>query len=360
MRGNNSESEHNASEIQTANKPSRAVESHILGKTKGVFRPTLSRWRKLAHLGWTLARAGGLRTLTRLAKGGLNGTLVQVENTNYCNYHCRYCPTHSRDSRLPLTRGHMSQETFRAILERNPRACHVVIQGQGEPLLDPGVFDKIALARSAGLVTQIISNGSMLSDKMIERLVVEGPDVLLFSIDAVSPERNMQQRQGMKYADVVRGIEKLNGRRARSRRSMIVGILSIVHEPFGAESEQALLDFDRLGVDGLLYKQLNPSYENRINDYAASPIEDVPASVLRSLGFPLSHQRLATKRPCAQLRHGMPYYLLDGRETPCCVLNDARYTTPEFSRTRLLERYAQRRMPEECVRCSFFGGYEAK
>src|SRR5207237_6991353 len=106
-------------------------------------------------------------------------------------------------------RGHMPLARFEAILALERRASFVLIQGQGEPLLDPTLFEKIAAARARGLVTQVISNGSLLGDAMVGRLCEEGPDVFLVSVDAASPERNERLRAGMAYDDVIRGLAAL-------------------------------------------------------------------------------------------------------------------------------------------------------
>lgn len=323
------------------------------------MRAATVRARKLLKIGWTLARAAGPRGLGRLAGRGLAGALLQVENTSFCNFRCRYCPTHSPDSTIEPRRGHMGVAAFRAILDANARASFVLIQGQGEPLLDPTLFEKIAAARARGLVTQVISNGSLLRDAMIGRLCEEGPDVFLASVDAASPARNEADRAGMRYGEVLRGLAALVRARDRARRRMVAGVLSIVPGRFCGEVERALRSFDALGIDVLLYKQLNASYENRIRGYRAPAIDGVPGRVLRALDYPVRHQRVATIRPCAQLRHDFPYYLSSGERTPCCVLNDARYAAPEFARARLLERWRARRMPAECERCSYFGGYPA-
>jgi pyruvate-formate lyase-activating enzyme len=316
------------------------------------------RWKKLLRYGWTLARAVRVESVLRLA-GGLEGALVQIENTNYCNYHCTYCPTHSPGSTLEVRRGHMSMATFEAILEANPKARLAVIQGQGEPLMDPTVFEKLAAARARGIATQIITNGSLLSEQMNRRLWKEGPELLLVSVDAVSAERNAAQRAGMKFEKVIEGIKALTSTRPPSGRAMVVGLLSIVHGPFDAETETALRSFNALGLDVVYYKQLNPSYENRIAGYRAPAIDAVPAPVRRALNYPLSHQRITPLSPCAQLHYDFPYYLWDGTRTPCCVLNDRRYSAPQFRPEQLRVRFAQRQMPTECEKCSFFAGYPA-
>ena len=317
-----------------------------------------TRARKLLRYGWTIARAIRARSLLKLLRG-MQGALVQIENTSYCNYHCTYCPTHSPGSTLEVNRGHMSMATFNAILDDNPKARLAVIQGQGEPLLDPTVFDKLAAARSRGIATQIITNGSLLNGPMIQRLWKEGPELLLLSVDAVSAEKNAAQRVGMKFDKVIEGIRALTAARPRTGRSMAVGLLSIVHGPFDAEVETALRSFNRLGLDIVLYKQLNPSYENRIKGYRAPAIDAVPRRVRRALNYPLSHQRITALSPCAQLHYGFPYYLWGGERTPCCVMNDRRYAAPEFEPARLRERFARGQMPSECEKCSFFAGYPA-
>ncbi len=322
-----------------------------------MLNASLARWTKAGAAALTFARAAGPRRLARLARS-TGGALVQIENTNHCNYRCTYCPTHSEQSLFQVRRGHMTLDTFRATVDRHPAAALVVIQGQGEPLMDPGVFEKIALCRRRRVATQIISNGSLLGEAMQERLWREGPDMLLFSVDCVSPERNMRERKGMKFDRVIAGIRALTARRAAAPRRMVVGLLSIVHGPFDAEVEAALRSFNGLGLDIVYYKQLNASYENRIKGYRAPPIDAVPARVSRELDFVVSHQRVARLRPCAQLAFDLPYYLWEGGRTPCCVLNDPRYTAPEFSRDRMMERYRAKCMPGECERCSFFGGYE--
>jgi MoaA/NifB/PqqE/SkfB family radical SAM enzyme len=298
-------------------------------------------------------RAAGLRQLARVALDP-DGAVLQVENTNYCNFRCRYCATHSHDSNVTVARGHMSAADFAGLVARHPRALLVIIQGDGEPLMDPTLFDKIAAARAAGRVTQVISNGSLLTPAMIDRLAAEGPDLMLFSVDAAAPETVMRERRGMRYHDVRAAIRTL----ARARkRPMVLGLLSVVYGPFDADVERALLSFNDLGIDVLFYKQLNGAYAGRIRGYQAPRIDPIPRRTLRALNYVVSHQRIAAAPPCPALRWGFPYFLWDGTETACCVLNHPQYATAEFSRQRLLARWRARDLPIECHDCSFFAGY---
>jgi MoaA/NifB/PqqE/SkfB family radical SAM enzyme len=318
---------------------------------------SLRRWQRLGNL----ARAAlGSRDLLRLFRSAFNreGAVLQVENTNYCNYRCTYCATHSDSSTMTLPRGHMTLETFSRLLEEHPRATLVIIQGDGEPLLDPTLFNKIRLARESGRVTQVISNGSMLSKpEVISRLLDDGPDVLLFSIDVASVEQVMEKRRGMKYAEVFDGVRALSQARRKHPRAMVLGLLSIVYGPFNDDADAALRSFNELDIDVLFYKQLNGAYAGRIAGYKAPEIDGVPASTRRALNYWVSHQRLKPVAPCAYLKHGFSYFLWDGTETPCCVLNHPQYSGKDFKRDRLLDRWLERKLPSECEKCSFFAGY---
>jgi MoaA/NifB/PqqE/SkfB family radical SAM enzyme len=206
----------------------------------------LERWQKLAK---AAPRLGGKALLKQLRRAwrGYEGAMVQVENTSQCNFRCVYCVTHSPDAKVHPPRRHMAVETFRSIAENHRDALLMIIQGQGEPLMDPTLFEKLSIARASGLLTQILTNGSLIDEDRAERLAKEGPDLVLVSLDLASPESMARHRLGMNY------------------------------------------------------------------------------------------ERVA-----------------DGRSTPCCVLSDERYTAPEWSRARLLERFQDNDMPPECLRCSNF------
>jgi hypothetical protein len=318
--------------------------------------PRIARLRKWTRVARLVADAAWPAGVWLRHRG--RGALVQVENTSYCNVKCSYCVTHSPSSLMPLRRGHMDRATYERILDANPRARIVVLQGDGEPLLDPTVFDKIRVARERGLHTHIVSNGSQLARAgVIDRLLEAGPDVYLVSLDAVGREANETNRRGLDYAAVTAGLAELCRRRERLPR--LIGLLSVVHGRYSAETEHALRDFDRIGIDILFYKQLNRAFEGRIANYQGGEAEPVPAALRRTLSYPISHQRISPIRPCPQLRFELPYYLWDGQETACCILNHERYAAPEYAHGSLLARWRRGAMPPECESCSYFAGYPA-
>ena len=84
----------------------------------------------------------------------------QIEVTTRCVLRCVMCPRVAlaqqwREMDLPW-------ETFHRIACAFPLAQHVHLQGWGEPLLHPRLFDMIALAKEAGCRAGLTTNGMRL------------------------------------------------------------------------------------------------------------------------------------------------------------------------------------------------------
>lgn len=70
---------------------------------------------------------------------------VRIENTNRCHYSCFFCPR----EKLTRQQGFMAVEDLALVLDRvGEHAGNVDLHGFGEPLLDRGLLDKVALVRS--------------------------------------------------------------------------------------------------------------------------------------------------------------------------------------------------------------------
>ena len=61
---------------------------------------------------------------------------LQLEVTGACNLRCRMCLVSYRPE-LSRSEGALSFETFRSLVDGNPRLRRVTLQGLGEPLLAP-------------------------------------------------------------------------------------------------------------------------------------------------------------------------------------------------------------------------------
>lgn len=60
----------------------------------------------------------------------------------------------------------------------------------GEPFLRKDIFDLIREAKRVGLTTSLNSNGLLINEKMAEKIVASGLDMIYFSLDGATPETN--------------------------------------------------------------------------------------------------------------------------------------------------------------------------
>lgn len=110
---------------------------------------------------------------------------VYVELTTDCNLACAMCPRNSWSE----AGGTMSAETFGRLVEQLAAMAGPItvnFSGYGEPMAHERFWEYLAAARSAGLATEIVTNGLLMDVAAAERLVELGADRVVVSIDGLS------------------------------------------------------------------------------------------------------------------------------------------------------------------------------
>ncbi|MBE0429225.1 MAG: radical SAM protein [Thermoleophilia bacterium] len=133
---------------------------------------------------------------------------INIEPTNRCNLRCNMCP------RQDLTRpvGDISMDLFDKLaqeISRHPPA-EVRLHKDGEPLKAPHIFDLIDHIKTVAPSTllNMDTNALLLDEEKAERLLDSKLDVLLFSVNAATPETYRQVRGSTKYDQVIANIER--------------------------------------------------------------------------------------------------------------------------------------------------------
>jgi radical SAM protein with 4Fe4S-binding SPASM domain len=106
---------------------------------------------------------------------------MQIEPTTHCDLACRFCPRES----LPIGAGTMTLDSFRRVIDRNPLAVAILLQGLGEPLLNPEIDGMIRHGRSKGIYMGICTNGMGLTGDRFDRLMRSGLNYLAISVDGI-------------------------------------------------------------------------------------------------------------------------------------------------------------------------------
>lgn len=142
---------------------------------------------------------------------------LDVELTNACNFRCCFCPTGTRS--MQRMRGFMSDDVAGAIVE-NVRRYHIPgvrFIRWGEPTLHPQYLDILARVKQAGALIHINTNGSLLDDTQMQRLLEMHLDSIKFSFQGADEGTYNEMREGGDYErllGIVQRFHELRGDRA--------------------------------------------------------------------------------------------------------------------------------------------------
>jgi len=119
---------------------------------------------------------------------------VIVDTTEVCNLACIHC-THPQFKKSEHYSGRSLDAELNAKMVDEVRnhgqgyTQYIRYTGNGEPLLLRHIFDMLTYAtRHSGVTVTLTTNGTLLDDKRIEKLLTTGVDVVDISLDAFTPE----------------------------------------------------------------------------------------------------------------------------------------------------------------------------
>ncbi len=120
---------------------------------------------------------------------------LHIEVTTRCNLNCIYC---LRRFWSKYELADMTFKTFTKIFEGIEELERINLYGFGEPLMNPRIVDMIAYARKHASNSKIFlsTNGMLLNQNLIEKMIESGLDSIAVSIDTVNPERLRMLRVG--------------------------------------------------------------------------------------------------------------------------------------------------------------------
>jgi len=99
---------------------------------------------------------------------------ISVEASGKCNLNCEYCYHKDWDKNIKREKGLMSLTLFRKFIEEVSKTVYPVninFDLGGEPFLNPNLMDMVDLACSCNKLTNITTNGTLLTDELIDRIL---------------------------------------------------------------------------------------------------------------------------------------------------------------------------------------------
>lgn len=137
---------------------------------------------------------------------------VSIETASRCNLKCKMCshPTNERNSHF------MGTDEFKTIIDRLLETkIRRVLFNMGEPLMNKDLFRMVTYAKDKGFFIYISTNGQLLSEKAINRVLDTGVDALKVSVEGCTPEVYEKIRIGGNFDRLFRNVVRLHELKTR-------------------------------------------------------------------------------------------------------------------------------------------------
>ena len=178
--------------------------------------------------------------------------LFQVESAIACNLKCVMCPWREMAKKVE-NRGIMTEAVWQAIRPYLDRVQSVDFTGGGEPLLQPQLAEWIADAAKAGCETGFLSNGLLLTEEKLKKILDAGINWICISMDGADAEMYHKIRVGSNFDRVCENVANIARlRTGHIPKTMINFVLMDLNSH---QMEDMVQLAARLNVDQLNFKQ---------------------------------------------------------------------------------------------------------
>lgn len=181
-----------------------------------------------------------------------------VEITRRCNLKCIMCDIWKEKNREEL-KEEMTIDHLKMLFEqlRDLNCKHVTITG-GEPLLRGDVSQIIYYAKKSKLHTKLITNGVLLNEERVQKLINSGIDEVDISMDGIGEIHNKIRGVKGTYDKAVNGLRILRDYNVKTVINPIVMRYNINQLPLLvalARKYDAMIEFSQLAVYGDVHKE---------------------------------------------------------------------------------------------------------
>jgi radical SAM protein with 4Fe4S-binding SPASM domain len=353
-----------------------------MGVVDRLFYLFLSRSSKLRYLYKLWLSAKAIFFFIFFKKSPMPGSVV-IDPGNVCNLRCPLCLTGSDRSDYP--KGLLTFEGFKTLVGRVGKIRILALYFQGEPFLNPAIFEMISYARERQIVVLIHSNFSFKKDDaFFDGIVASGLDVLSISYDGVSQACYGAYRRGGDAALVKSNLLRLLAakKRLKSRKPFIVW--QYLYSRFNMhEIAMAKAEAKALGVRfylvplraGPFIVDLDDN-DRRSDSDSTSHWHDLSNDrVRREIAAPPNIWKWTAHWRCCEMLFSFPFISWDGGLFACCLLSKKTslfgnlyenelselWNGKKYHSARMWQIYRNKAFAEEnsvCLNCPLYGWSE--
>lgn len=243
-----------------------------------------------------------------------------IEPTNRCNFQCPECP--SGLGALTRKLGDMNFGEFQKIIDEiSDYSIYIQIYLQGEPYLNKDLYQMLSYARTKRLYTVVSTNGSVVNERTVHRILENPPDKLIFSLDGLDEDFYQNYRIGGSFENADRGLNLLIKERNKLRQYVPkVALQFIVMKQNEHQISQVKKYGRERGVDKVLFKTMQVNSIEGANQFL--PVTPRYRRYRINSGKLEIDGNLPNR--CINLWH-TSVITWDGKLVPCCFDKDAKF-----------------------------------
>lgn len=252
---------------------------------------------------------------------------ISVEPTTSCNLRCPECPSGLRSFSRPT--GMLTLETYQKIVdELEDYLIYLILYFQGEPYLNPQLFDFLEYASSRNIYTAISTNAHYLNEEKARKTIESGLSRLIISIDGTTQETYQNYRIGGKLDKVLKGTRTLIEQKKKMGSSTPHTIFQfLVVKPNEHQIEEVKALAKEYGVDDVVFKTAQV-YEYEQGNPLIPLNEKYSRYKKQADGTYAIKNKLLNQ--CWKMWHSC-VFTWDGKVVPCCFDKDATHQMGDIS-----------------------------
>ncbi|HOZ47302.1 MAG TPA: radical SAM protein [Candidatus Hydrogenedentes bacterium] len=215
--------------------------------------------RRMAPVLVSLSRIARIWVNRQLGRRPKHLPVLLMAVTHRCNLRCAMCGVWN-DPRIKSADPELTRDEWYAVVNSAKRLGVFLISiTGGEPLLRDDVYDIIRYGRDRGIGVHICTNGALLTDERVERLVSSGVNTVSISVESPEPSLHDALRGEGSFDQTVAGIRRLRERAPE----LNIGINYVIT----ARNFRNMLDMipfaEGLGVNQLKFAPIHTNLQHR-------------------------------------------------------------------------------------------------
>jgi len=183
--------------------------------------------------------------------------MITILITKRCNFSCPGCSSASPEYTKNFKGAELKTDDFKKIIDKVAWFKPGIYFCGGEPTLREDLYELIGYAKNKGLVTAFTTNGSLLSDENIKKILSSGVDFISASLDGAPEHHNSYRGFEKAYEKLTYGITELIKKRDEQKlKSPNVRITCIINPEDKKDAFFVLKKAKEIGADEVAFGNL--------------------------------------------------------------------------------------------------------